>query len=313
MTDTKKTKERSPSFPFIPLEDAIGRLKDFEVKFGRHPAPASKAGLAWGMKDGSSQAFQTLAALKAFGLLEYEGSAKDRKALISDTGRNYLRAQQDSIKKKILQEIALKPTQIAKFWGVWGRQRPPDPVCLDMLILENAFTEGAAQTFLKVYDQTLEFAELRDGEHKEELQQSDERHGHENDMLAPLKAGDLVHVLVGGVLQTPKPVRIRALRAHDGEDWYFVDGSETGLKRSQVEFVAEGKDPAADVVPPMLPLEEAEFGSRKKLLEEKISLDEGEVVLRWPARLSAASVEDLEDWLSGVIRRAKRRAAKDSE
>jgi hypothetical protein len=89
----KAQKDRSPSFPFIPLKTAINRLIAFEGYFKRHPAPVEKVGLAWKMKEKSSQAAQTIAALKAFGLVEYQG----RTAVISDEGRTYLRAQQDAV------------------------------------------------------------------------------------------------------------------------------------------------------------------------------------------------------------------------
>lgn len=244
------TRDRSPSFPFIPLSEAIDRLKELESKFGRHPAPAAKVGLAWGVKDDGSQGAQIVAALKAFGLVDYEGSAAERKALISELGRNYLRAQQESVKKKLLQEVATKPTQLAKFWGIWGRKRPPDPVCLDVLVLESAFTENAAKKFLKVYDQTLEFANLNDA--NEELEGDDVR-----EKLVPVDRAD-------DPATSDKPLRSSA-----GE--------------GTIDTIAQYR-------------------------EEKISLDEGDVVLRWPSRLGAESVEDLKDWLDGVIRRAARRA-----
>ncbi len=87
MTDaasaSKGKKDRSPSFPFIPLGAAIDRLAAFEAKFGRHPTPADKAGLAWGIKEGSSQADQTLAALRSFGLVIYKGTGPKREVSIS--------------------------------------------------------------------------------------------------------------------------------------------------------------------------------------------------------------------------------------
>ena len=42
--------------------------------------------------------------------------------------------------------------------------------------------------------------------------------------------------------------------------------------------------------------------------EEKNSLDEGEAVLIWPENLSPDSVHDLEYWLTGILKKAKRRA-----
>ncbi len=50
MADEKKPdaakgrRDRSPSFPFIPLATAIKRLAAFDTHFGRHPALADKIG-----------------------------------------------------------------------------------------------------------------------------------------------------------------------------------------------------------------------------------------------------------------------------
>jgi hypothetical protein len=156
--DTKK--DRSPSFPFIPLKTAVERLGAFEKLFGRHPIPAAKAGLAWGMKEKSSQADQTLAALRSFGLVKYEGMGLARMASLTDEGRTYLRAQQDTVKKQVLKQSALRPKIIRKFWATWGSDRPPDAIALDDLTLKNGFSDAGAATFLKVYDDTIAFAGL---------------------------------------------------------------------------------------------------------------------------------------------------------
>lgn len=156
----KTTKDRSPSFPFIPLKTAVERLEAFDKKFGRHPVPASKAALAWDMKEKSSQGDQTLAALKSFGLIKYDGMGAARHASLTDEGRNYLRAQQDSVRKEILKVCALRPKIMRTFWASWNADRPPDEVALDKLILDNGFSEGGARNFLKVYDDTVSYAGL---------------------------------------------------------------------------------------------------------------------------------------------------------
>jgi hypothetical protein len=161
---TKAPKERSPGFPFIPLETALRRLEEFEAYFGRHPGKADLAGLAWGMKGGSSKSGQTLAALKYFGFIDYSGSGQSRTASLTDFGRTYLRAQQDSIKQEVVREAALKPKVIKQFFQEWGADRPQDPICLDELVLGRKFTDAAAKLFLKVYDQTIAYAGLSDSD-----------------------------------------------------------------------------------------------------------------------------------------------------
>jgi hypothetical protein len=167
MTETEPTKaprDRSPSFPVISLKSAIERLERFEATFGRHPAPYQKVGLAWGIKQGSSQANQVLAALKSFGLLDYKGAGDSRTVEISDDGRTFLRAQQVHIKRDIIRNAALKPKAFAKFWPEWGVDRPIDAICLDQLVLQHGFNDAAAPTFLRVYDETMAYAGLTDSD-----------------------------------------------------------------------------------------------------------------------------------------------------
>ncbi|RWP62133.1 hypothetical protein [Mesorhizobium sp.] len=160
----KAKRERSPSFPFIGLPAAIKRLQEFEIKFGRHSTPAKLTGSAWGMKGWTSQAQQTLAALKAFGLVTYTGSGSDLAASISDDGRTYLRAQQESVKAEVLKHVALKPKAIARYFAEWKTDRPDDAVCLDRLVLKDGFTDSAAKLFLTVYDSTIGYAGLEDSD-----------------------------------------------------------------------------------------------------------------------------------------------------
>jgi hypothetical protein len=116
------------------------------------------------MKEKSSQADSVLAALRAYGLIEYEGGGEERKAIISNDGRTYLRAQQDTIKEAILRRAALRPRSIDKYWRLWGGDRPADSACIDELTLKDTFSDSGAQTFLKVYDATIAFARLTEAD-----------------------------------------------------------------------------------------------------------------------------------------------------
>lgn len=149
-------RDRSPAFPQVPLGEAVDRLVAFEKHFGRHPAPLDRAGAAWNLK----QCGDILAALRYFGFLEYVGTADARQVAITDEGRNLLRAQQESTKREIIQRAALRPKEIAKFWPIWGSDRPPEDVCLDELILRNGFSVRGAPLFLASYDATIAFAGL---------------------------------------------------------------------------------------------------------------------------------------------------------
>ena len=165
MTDAKEAaaqRDRSPAFPVISLEAALGKLAEFETHYKRTPARPEKVGEAWQIKT-KAYADRIAAALRYFGLLEYQGSGKDRSIIVSETGRKYLRAQQDELKSEIVRAAALRPRQIAKHWNDWGADRPADAACLDALMNEG-FSEGGARDFLKVYDATITYAKLSDSD-----------------------------------------------------------------------------------------------------------------------------------------------------
>ena len=176
----KVPRERSPAYPFISLRGAVERLARFEAMFGRHPVPADKVGLAWKMKEKSSQAFQTLAALKSFGLIDYKGANKDRVAMLTEAGRNYLRAQQEDVKAEILKACAFRPKAISTYWQRWGADRPIDTICMDQMVLKDGFTLSAANTFLKVYDETVTFSKLADGDSIHGIDEAEDEDDSEN-------------------------------------------------------------------------------------------------------------------------------------
>ncbi len=303
--DDKPKKDRSPSFPFISLPEVIKRLQAFEQTFGRHPAPGIKVGLAWGMKDKSSQAYQILAALKAFGLVSYQGSGSDLKAILTDEARTYLRAQQNSIKSEIVKRIALKPTQFNKFWNIWGADRPPDPVCLDQLILQHAFTDSAAHKFLKVYDETVAFAGLSDSD----IVINDSADADESPL--EFRIGDLVNWESGGQVQWKAPRRIVAIDEKDGQFFYKVEGlgelagqigwipveqaiQQSAFTGTGTQFTPPPADPKREdqIVP----------GTRRAVFP----VTGGDVTLIFPEGMSKDSLDELGQYLEIFLKKEKK-------
>jgi hypothetical protein len=240
----KAPRERSPSFPFIPLQTAVKRLEEFEKHFGRHPTPANHVGAAWGMKPASSKAAQTLAALKSFGFVEYEGDGQARLTRLTDLARTYLRAQQESVKREAIHAAAMRPKALQAFFKQWGADRPTDPVCLDELILKRGFTDAAARLFLKVYDQTIAFAGLSDSDIEgidttaEDDTDEDEGQDTETDITPPksIKIGDLVQREVGGALTFPAPRKVTALFHDPKFGWMVsVDGYAGAFPMSEIQ------------------------------------------------------------------------------
>lgn len=298
----KAPKERSPSFPLIALKPSLERLQQFEAKFGRHPAPYEKAGLAWGMEEGSSQANRVLAALKSFGFVEYAGSGKDRTVSISSDGRTYLRAQQEEIKKGIIRAAALKPKAIARFWPTWGVDRPPNEVCLDDLVLKHGFTEASAPNFLRVYDESIAFAGLNSSD---KVTSPSDEEDEEAEVDPPaVEVGDRVQ-WVSQDLQFKAPKRVRALSPD--RHWVFVEGSEAGIPVHQIEIAEKAAASAAATgqsTPPTLPLPEE--GVISGWEEERLIDDDGELILiRYKGKPSQERYAYIRDYLDFKLKRMR--------
>lgn len=160
----KARKERSPSFPFIPLKKAVERLKEMADAHRRSPTRMIVAGQTWGYAPKSSGLLQTVAALKAFGLVDDLGGGADRKIQISELGWRILQDARPGAKDTAIRDAALKPRLIAEYANQWLPERPSASHCLSELHLDRGFNEDAAKLFLKVFDDTVDYANLREGD-----------------------------------------------------------------------------------------------------------------------------------------------------
>ena len=313
-TTAKSKRDRSPAYPFISLKTAMERLAAFEKKFGRHPAPLDKAGLAWELKAESSQAAQTLSALKYFGLLEYTGKTAERAASMTEQARNYLRAQQASVKADLLKSFALRPKAMQTYWAKWNADRPIDEICLDELTLKDGFTESAAKIFLRVYDDSIAFAGLAMSDkmvataNDEEDEDADHQPppSKESPPLVPPtpKVGDSVSWESSGSLMFESR-RVLGLSPDGG--FVFVEGSPTGLPLKEITVVAQAS-PTSQQTPPLAPQSKppAYAPPFVGMKQDTFTLDEGPVILQWPASMSSTSYEDFNDWIELQLRKIKR-------
>jgi hypothetical protein len=158
-TENVTQRDRSPSFPVVGLKVAFERLVEFETYFKRSAARPEKVGDAWNITT-KAYADRIAAALRYFGLLEYQGAGKERTIAISEEGRKYLRAQQEETKREVIKAAALRPKQMAECWELWSNDRPADAACIDDLVQNRAFSVAGARDFLKVYDSTISYAGL---------------------------------------------------------------------------------------------------------------------------------------------------------
>ncbi len=119
--------------------------------------------------------------------------------------------------------------------------------------------------------------------------------------------GDLVQWEIDKILQLAQPARVRAVQTHEGKEWVFVDGSETGMPMEQVIVEQKGVSQPGNKAPTLaLPKDEP---LRPGMRKEVFDLDEGEIVLTFPESLSATSFEELDAYLKVFISKMKRRSS----
>jgi len=169
-TDAKIKKERSPSFPFIPLEKAVWRAGALLEAHKREPARLSSVAATWGYAPKSSGLQQTVAALKQYGLVEDTGSGEDRKVSITELARRILVDQRPGAKEAALKEAATLPRLMGEYIPRWVPDRPSDAHCISELELDRGFNGEGAKLFLRVFDDTVAFAHLSNSDSLSESQ-----------------------------------------------------------------------------------------------------------------------------------------------
>jgi hypothetical protein len=155
-------KERSPSFPFISLPKAVDRAQAFHNAHRRNGARLVTVAETWGYAQSSSGLQQTVGALKSYGLLEDIGKGQDRRIQLTDLANRILHDSRPGAKEASIKEAALRPRLFAEYAEKWLPNRPSDNHCLSELHLDRGFTLAAAQTFLRAFDETVNFANLKD-------------------------------------------------------------------------------------------------------------------------------------------------------
>src|SRR3954452_16984189 len=114
---SSRRKVRSPSFPFISLREALERARAFYEAEQRNAARPETAAAHWGYSPKSSGGKQTIAALRAFGLLEGDTlvklSGRALRILLDDREGSEERS-------RLVQQAALMPPIHARLWERYG-------------------------------------------------------------------------------------------------------------------------------------------------------------------------------------------------
>jgi hypothetical protein len=156
--------DASTRFPFINLEKALGRAESiFRGDPSGKPMPVATAFELWGYSPKSSGGFQTVGALKAYGLLEDEGANADRRVKLSEAGRHYFLDERDEVRAKALQRFALTPALFRALWTAdkWNDGIPADTVARSHLKIARKLNDQSARAVLGILKENIQFAGLK--------------------------------------------------------------------------------------------------------------------------------------------------------
>jgi hypothetical protein len=173
----KKVTTRSPSFPYIPLQEAIERSQQIYDAVRAHPARSEAVASHWGYSAKSSGARQTVAALRQFGFVEGEGAVK-----LTQRALKILFSEEPE-RSALVKEAALAPQSHVLLWRRYGPNLPNEKNLRMYLVLEEGFNENSVADFLKEYRATISYAKLG-----------------ESDILPPTDEGD-EEASPGGTMQ----------------------------------------------------------------------------------------------------------------
>jgi len=302
-TPDKRKRTRSPAYPFINLETALGRAKQFYDKEQRNAANVSVAMTHWGYTNDSSNGAQTIAALTSYGLLGGEGMGNQRKVRLTQNAlRILLDARPDSKERAdLIKQAALSPKIHQQLWEKWSTALPSDAQLRHTLLFDwpVPFNDKAVDGFIREYRDTISFAKLTESD---KVGSEVEDKGGQNGAKRPLQVGDWVQWSPKGIDQFQEPKQITSV-SHEGT-YGFVDGSGTGLPIGELTVQPKPATVSESRTREVVTLRSPE---KQTIMRQDIfSLTEGTVTIQWPTPLSSESIQDLKDWLKIVERKITR-------
>lgn len=146
---------RSPRFPFLPLEEAIHLLRKLDVVQKDRSRPLKRPEILKALDFGSFHgvAAKTIASLRAYDLLEKNGNGLS----ISATGASLLDAETEAQRLPLARRAALSPLA---FRRLWRKSRHASEAEIADLFVSRGFTANGVARAAEVYRRNDEFAAL---------------------------------------------------------------------------------------------------------------------------------------------------------
>ena len=227
--EPQKSRHRSPNYPGINLRTATEKITNWYKADGLVASPRDAALKHMGYEKVTSEAGRVLSALRSFGLIaESDGRIKLTARAVDIVAR----PSEDLKRQQAIQDAGLGPAIYRTLLKEYSLPLPSDTTIQSELIASKGFNPKSVKDFLKDFRVTLEFAGIT----ASTTTSSDSADDSINE-VPEIQVGDYVQWEINGTLQLPEPRRVRAI--HEGGEWAFLDGSETGVPVGELTIVAE--------------------------------------------------------------------------
>lgn len=294
---------RSPSYPIMPLRDAVEAVKKIENQYRASPVDRAVAAKLIGYSSLSGPANAALAALASYGFLERAGKGETR---VTSRARAILHAENERERVDNLLAAASEPDLYRELQERFnGIPVPPEDGVVTYLNRQG-FNPTAVKPAARAFLQTMAFIEeLRASESHSSKSPKGAESGQSQlggDPAAKPRGGaqigDLIQWESQGVLQFAQPQRVRFV-SDDGQ-WLAVDGSETGIAMNEV--TVEQKLSAPPVATPHFPFAEKkrpEDSGFEEWFRAKVGAGKQiQILYRGDDDLGAAEIQKLIDILT---------------
>lgn len=152
-------RKRSPNYPSINLEAALARVQAFFESWKNGQVPIASAHTKWQCKPLTAFAGQITSAIKAYGLVETEGTGKVQKIKLSDRALKIARNHPDKV--NLIKEAALNPPIYAEIKDKFGVEAPDETIANYLeWEREPAFRAEAIPTVIGKFRETISFAKI---------------------------------------------------------------------------------------------------------------------------------------------------------
>ena len=162
--EDKRKRTRSPNFPSVTLRVAVERTDALYRNAETHKVPLATAANTWGYSVKSSGFLKLLAALGAYGLVEFEGSGDTRRIQVSEDGERIVENAPGY--ENILKKSAMRPKLFGKIMDEYAPngRLPSDDILKDSLRWDKKIelNKETIDKFVTNLKETITYAKLED-------------------------------------------------------------------------------------------------------------------------------------------------------